>query len=151
MKVPRPAFVRFTSRFRTPLRWSGSSGRRTSVRIVSDVAEDERVLKCFVAIPHPPTRIYQIPDAQRIEYNALFENLFRMINDVNEKLPHYAVLMKEEVIKKLILMVSQLRTVGVRLWNNLAWCRSTLFTSNATCCRVRDPRGTSCHWSWCGR
>ena len=121
------------------------------MRIVSDVAENEPILKCFVAIPHPPTRIYQIPDAHRIEYNALFENLYRMINDVNDKLPHYAVLMKEEVIKKLILMVSQLRTLGVRPWNNLVLCRSTLFTSNATCCRVRDLRGTLCHWSWCAR
>ncbi|KAI0714422.1 hypothetical protein C8T65DRAFT_644276 [Cerioporus squamosus] len=55
----------------------------------------------------PPTnRMIQIPDAQRIEYNALFENLHRMISEVDGKLPHYAVFMKEEVIRKLVLMIN---------------------------------------------
>ena len=51
-------------------------------------------------------RLIDIPDAQRIEYNASFEHLHRMIVDVDSKLPHFAVLMKEEVIKKIVLMVS---------------------------------------------
>ncbi|RDX43784.1 hypothetical protein OH76DRAFT_1174999 [Lentinus brumalis] len=54
----------------------------------------------------PSSRAIQIPDAQRIEYNALFENLHRMISEVDVKLPHYAVFMKEEVIRKLVLMIN---------------------------------------------
>ncbi|KAI0749853.1 hypothetical protein C8Q80DRAFT_1164314 [Daedaleopsis nitida] len=54
----------------------------------------------------PTNRIINIPDAQRIEYNAAFENLHRMITDVDKQLPHFAVFMKEEVIRKLILMIN---------------------------------------------
>ena len=53
-----------------------------------------------------PNRMVIIPDGQRIEYNVTFENLHRMINEVDQKLHHFAVFMKEDVIKKLVLMVS---------------------------------------------
>lgn len=62
----------------------------------------------------PPTsRTILIPQHQQLEYNALFENLHRMINEVDAKLPHYAVFMKEEVIRKLVLMVSRLHSLAM--------------------------------------
>ena len=46
-----------------------------------------------------------VPDNQRIEYNAAFEHLHRLITEVDQRLPYYAMFMKEEMIKKLIVMV----------------------------------------------
>ena len=47
-----------------------------------------------------------VPDAQRVEYNARFEHLLSLATEVDQKLPHFAVYMKKEAIKKLIMMVS---------------------------------------------
>ena len=47
-----------------------------------------------------------MPDNQRLEYNAQFEHLHRLVTALDLKLPHFAVCMKEEVIKKLVVMVS---------------------------------------------
>ena len=47
-----------------------------------------------------------VPDALRVEYNARFHHLFSLMTDVDQRLPHFAVCMKEDVIQKLIMMVS---------------------------------------------
>ncbi|KAI1797459.1 hypothetical protein LXA43DRAFT_416437 [Ganoderma leucocontextum] len=53
----------------------------------------------------PTDRPLRIPDAQRLEYNVQFEQLHRMVTVLDQKLPHFAVCMKEEVIKKLVVMI----------------------------------------------
>ncbi|KAI0648888.1 hypothetical protein C8Q79DRAFT_1116664 [Trametes meyenii] len=48
---------------------------------------------------------FAIPDGQRMEYNTVFEYLFRLTSDLDQKLHMYACVMKEDAIKKLALMV----------------------------------------------
>ena len=48
----------------------------------------------------------RIPDNQRLEYNAHFEFLHRLVTNLDQKLTHFAVCMKEDVIKKLVVIVS---------------------------------------------
>jgi hypothetical protein len=51
-------------------------------------------------------RLLNVPDEQRYEYNVVFENLWRFVVDVDPKLTTYAVLLNEELVKKLIAIVS---------------------------------------------
>lgn len=51
-----------------------------------------------------------VPDAQRLDYNTSFEQLYRLVSELDQKLHHYACVMKEDAIKKLVAMVSSLRT-----------------------------------------
>ncbi|KAI0788029.1 hypothetical protein C8Q74DRAFT_1255433 [Fomes fomentarius] len=53
-----------------------------------------------------PQREVHISDAQRIDYNAAFENLHRMISEVDARLHHFALYMNEDVIRKFVLMIN---------------------------------------------
>lgn len=55
--------------------------------------------------PFPPHSSALVPDTQRLEYNSNFEHLFRLTSELDQKLPHYACVMKEDAIRKLVLMV----------------------------------------------
>jgi len=48
-----------------------------------------------------------VPMEQRIEYNHILENAFRVANDTDQKLQMVvAVLQKEDIVRKLIAIVS---------------------------------------------
>ncbi|KAI0329267.1 hypothetical protein GY45DRAFT_1371691 [Cubamyces sp. BRFM 1775] len=61
--------------------------------------------ECKGSAPFANRPLHNIPDAQRLEYNTLFEQLHRLITELDHKLPHYACVMKEDAIRKLVLMV----------------------------------------------
>ncbi|KAI0366315.1 hypothetical protein BV20DRAFT_972041 [Pilatotrama ljubarskyi] len=47
-----------------------------------------------------------VPDTQRLEYNAIFEQLHRAITELDNNLHHYACVMKEDAIRQLVNMVA---------------------------------------------
>lgn len=51
-------------------------------------------------------RLTEVTDEQRIEYNILFENLWRFILEVDPKMTMYAVLLSKDLVRKLIAIVS---------------------------------------------
>ncbi|KAH9846241.1 hypothetical protein C2E23DRAFT_767284 [Lenzites betulinus] len=55
--------------------------------------------------PFPPRPGVMVHDTQRLEYNQNFEQLFRLTSELDQKLPHYACVMKEDAIRKLVIMV----------------------------------------------
>ncbi|KAJ3001726.1 hypothetical protein NUW54_g6250 [Trametes sanguinea] len=50
-------------------------------------------------------QLVNVPESQRMEYNNSFETLHRMITELDQKLHHYACVMKEDAIRKLVLMI----------------------------------------------
>ena len=50
-------------------------------------------------------RFTSVPEDQRQEYSAVFDNLWRFIIEVDPKMIMYAVLLPEDSVKRLIAMV----------------------------------------------
>lgn len=47
-----------------------------------------------------------LPDEQRLEYNAAFEQLYRLVHDLEPKLPFLATMCPEPTAKRLVMVVS---------------------------------------------
>jgi hypothetical protein len=53
--------------------------------------------------------VIDVPAEQRMEYNTVLEQLHRACTDLEHKLPmYYAILRKEEVVRRLVIIVSLL-------------------------------------------
>lgn len=50
-------------------------------------------------------RFTNVPEDQRQEYSMIFDNLWRFVIEVDPKMTMYAVLLQEDLVKKLIAMV----------------------------------------------
>lgn len=49
-----------------------------------------------------------VTDDQRMEYNQILEQVYKMTRDIEDKLPmYYIVLRSEDVIRKLVAIVSR--------------------------------------------
>ncbi|TBU22240.1 hypothetical protein BD311DRAFT_676498 [Dichomitus squalens] len=83
-----------------------STGRPTLAQMVAAVAMVRRLKEENKHVQFPTTRPVHIDDAQRLEYNAQFKHLHRLVTTLDQKLPHLAVCMREDVIKKLVMMIS---------------------------------------------
>ncbi|KAI0325434.1 hypothetical protein GY45DRAFT_1438358 [Cubamyces sp. BRFM 1775] len=71
----------------------------------ASVALVERLkIECKESSPFANRLLHDIPDAQRLEYLSDFEQLQRLITELDHELPHYACVM-EDAIRKLVLMV----------------------------------------------
>lgn len=50
-------------------------------------------------------RFTSVPEDQRQEYSTVFDNLWRFVIEVDPKMTMYAVLLQEELVRRLIAMV----------------------------------------------
>lgn len=50
-------------------------------------------------------RFISVPEDQRQEYSTVFDNLWRFVIEVDPKMTMYAVLLSEDLVRRLIAMV----------------------------------------------
>jgi len=50
-------------------------------------------------------RFISVPEDQRQEYSTVFDNLWRLVIEVDPKMTMYAVLLSEDLVRRLIVMV----------------------------------------------
>lgn len=50
-------------------------------------------------------RFTSVPEDQRQEYSTVFDNLWRFVIEVDPKMTMYAVLLSEDLVRRLIAMV----------------------------------------------
>jgi hypothetical protein len=50
-------------------------------------------------------RFTSVPEDQRQEYSTVFDNLWRFVIEVDPKMTMYAVLLQEDLVRRLIAMV----------------------------------------------
>ncbi|PIL29872.1 hypothetical protein GSI_08079 [Ganoderma sinense ZZ0214-1] len=105
-----------------------ATGRPTQAQTTAAIELVRRLKEENKHVGFPTTRPLHIPDGQRLEYNAQFERLHRLVTALDQKLPHFAVCMKEEVIKKLVVMIQAVQQQRDALTSNpsqyympLAW------------------------------
>ncbi|KAM5538566.1 hypothetical protein V8D89_007899 [Ganoderma adspersum] len=80
-------------------------GRPTQAQTTDAIELVRRLKDENKHVGFPNARPLYIPDAQRLEYNVQFERLHRLVTALDQKLPHFAVCIKEEVIKKLVVII----------------------------------------------
>ncbi|KAI0788030.1 hypothetical protein C8Q74DRAFT_1196108 [Fomes fomentarius] len=83
----------------------GQPPRPTAVQMQNAIETVKRLRDECKGIGLPPRQVH-ISDAQRLDYNVAFENLHRMTSEVDARLPHFALYMNEDVIRKLVLMIN---------------------------------------------
>lgn len=85
--------------------WSDCSARGSQVRNLTlrNLVGTQQPLTVFRAAP---SRISQLPDDQKSQYNMEFERLYDILGEVESRLPYYAIIMNPEAIGKLMVMVS---------------------------------------------
>ena len=50
-------------------------------------------------------RFISVPEDQRQEYSTVFDNLWRLVIEIDPKMTMYAVLLSEDLVRRLIAMV----------------------------------------------
>ena len=50
-------------------------------------------------------RFTTVPEGEREEYSTVFDNLWRFVIEVSPKMTMYAVLLQEDIVRRLIAMV----------------------------------------------
>ncbi|PIL29799.1 transcription factor [Ganoderma sinense ZZ0214-1] len=104
------------------------TGHPTQAQTTAAIELVRRLKEENKPVGFPTTRPLHIPGGQRLEYNAQFERLHRLVTALDQKLPHFAVCMKEVVIKKLVVMIQAVQQQREALASNptqyympLAW------------------------------
>ncbi|PIL32401.1 hypothetical protein GSI_05647 [Ganoderma sinense ZZ0214-1] len=67
-----------------------ATGRLTQAQMTAAIKLVRRLKEENKHVGFPTTRPLHIPDGQRLEYNAQFERLHRLVAALNQKLPHFA-------------------------------------------------------------
>ncbi|KAH9945481.1 uncharacterized protein BXZ73DRAFT_38314 [Epithele typhae] len=73
---------------------------QAAMEMVKRIRDENKTLYSNAA--HP----LQIPDSQRLQYGHSFDQLYHLVVGLDQNLPHFAVCMKEDVIKKLVIMIN---------------------------------------------
>ncbi|KAF9007653.1 hypothetical protein BDQ17DRAFT_1351077 [Cyathus striatus] len=77
--------------------------RPSSEQMNSAMAMIQRIKQEYTAVAIPQMGAVEIPIDQRVEYNALIEQVYRQASDIDSKLHMYFVLLKQpELVKKLV-------------------------------------------------
>ena len=82
-----------------------------------------------------------VQEHERLDYNTAFEQLYRYVSEMDNRMHIYASFMKEEGVRKLIAIVCFFTPSIWYLVPHYFVCRLRPCTINAPCCRLRR-RGT---------